>query len=86
VTIPGRCPLPGCENPAGTGKTGACSGGHATKIASAARRMSAAMTAASKRWQRGEEQRRGERRAQLEQALHDREASVLAAYWARRRS
>jgi hypothetical protein len=38
-----RCPLPGCENPAGKGKTGACCGAHAVKVSADARaKMSAA--------------------------------------------
>jgi hypothetical protein len=38
-----RCPLPGCENPVGKGKTGACCGAHAVKISADARaKMSAA--------------------------------------------
>jgi hypothetical protein len=78
-----RCPLPGCENPAGTGKTGACSGAHAAKIGAAARAHRArisALNAPSKKQQRADEQRRAAQREALKGALRDRERSVVAAY------
>jgi hypothetical protein len=85
---PALCPLPGCENPAGTGSTGACSGAHATKLAAAARAAyrgaSTGPRPTSKKQQLAEEQRRTEHRKRLEQALQEREARVLAAYRAHR--
>lgn len=83
-----HCPLPGCENPPGTGKTGACCGGHASKIAGAARaRVAAAMTEpkpTTKNQRLAEEQRRSDRHARLREGLQEREARVFAALRTRR--
>jgi hypothetical protein len=93
VTTFERCPVPGCENPAGSGKTAACSLSHAGKLAWAARRPATAATRpaprpapaaekqhVSKAQKRAEEQRRSEFHGRLDQALREREARVAAAY------
>jgi hypothetical protein len=83
------CPLPGCENLRGAGKTGGCCGAHATKLRWAAARAGklAPMPQpqpTSKKQQLAEQQRRTERHTRLEQALQEREAGARAAYRARR--
>lgn len=86
VTTPERCPLPGCENPAGTGKTGACCGGHASKIKAAGRAPAADTPPRppSKAAQLAAEQRRNDRHGRLREALQEREARVFAACRTRR--
>ena len=86
------CPLPGCDNPAGTGKTRACCLGHASKLAwavRAGRRLTAAPQPAparpkTKQQVAAEEQRLRDRRNALAEGLRERERQVQAAYRARR--
>jgi hypothetical protein len=91
VTTVERCPLPGCENPAGTGKTGACCLAHAGTIAWAARKRSPAGRArtpavvtepkpTTKQQRLVDEQRLRERHHRIDQALREREARVFAAH------
>jgi hypothetical protein len=82
------CPLPGCENPRGGGKTGGCCLAHATALAWAARPGRPAVAAPkpgavrpkTKQQLAAEDQQRRERQARLAERLRAIDRQAAAAY------